>query len=61
MSNRLHELWGETWKPRLAPGEQAGMEVYDRVTLDARQPALLEGMAGNDQLLVDIGAGTGKC
>jgi len=36
---RLHELWGETWKPRLSLGQRAHISAEDRVMLDAGQLA----------------------
>ena len=56
----LHELWGETWTPRLRLGQKARKDEVDRVELDAQQLRVLDMLNGNERLLVHGGAGTGK-
>src|SRR5438034_3474047 len=57
---RLHELWGETWKPRLSLGQRAHISAEDRVMLDAGQLAILDGLQENSRVLVEGAAGSGK-
>ena len=56
----LHELWGETWTPRLRLGQKARKDEVDRVELDSKQLQILDMLGGNERLLVHGGAGTGK-
>lgn len=56
----LHALWCETWTPTLKLGDRTRLREQELVALDARQLALLEGVAPNPRLLVRGGAGTGK-
>src|SRR5439155_3154289 len=57
---RLRGLWGETWKPRLALGHRVRVRAEERVMLDARQLEVLEQLEGNEHLLVEGPAGSGK-
>ena len=57
---RLHELWGETWKPRLTLGQRARHSAEDRVMLDGGQLAFLDALQDNNRLLVEGAAGSGK-
>ena len=57
---RLHELWGETWKPRLTLGHRARNNAEDRVMLDAGQLTILDGLQENSRVLVEGAAGSGK-
>src|SRR5207247_1060119 len=53
---RLHELWGETWKPRLTLGQRVRINAEDCVMLDAGQLAFLDALQDNYRLLVEGGA-----
>ncbi len=56
----LHELWGETWTPRLALGEHALLREQELVPLDREQLRVLDMLRRNQRCLVTGGAGTGK-
>jgi hypothetical protein len=56
----LHELWGETWTPRLALGEHARLREQELVPLDRDQLRVLDMLRRNQRCLVTGGAGTGK-
>jgi len=58
--DKLHELWGETWAPKLSMGQRVKLAEVDRVKLDDGQIALLDMLADNHRLLVSGRAGTGK-
>jgi hypothetical protein len=58
--DRIHELWGDTWVPRLTLGIRVRHAADDRVRLDAQQLALLDALDQNQRLLVEGGAGSGK-
>ncbi|HET7755265.1 MAG TPA: DEAD/DEAH box helicase family protein, partial [Anaeromyxobacteraceae bacterium] len=55
----LHRLWGETWVPTLSLGTRA-KDLGDRFALTEQQLDTLEGLAENDRVLVQGGAGSGK-
>lgn len=56
----LHELWGETWTPRLVLGERARLRLEELVPLDQQQLHVLDNLRRNQRLLVTGGPGTGK-
>lgn len=56
----LHDLWGETWTPRLALGEHARLREQELVPLDREQLRVLDMLRRNQRCLVTGGAGTGK-
>jgi hypothetical protein len=56
----IHALWGETWIPALTLGMRAKALGEDRFALSEQQLDVLEGLAGNDRVLVQGGAGSGK-
>jgi hypothetical protein len=56
----LHRLWGETWVPSLSLGTRAREVAERRFALDAVQLSILEGLLGNERVLVQGGAGSGK-
>ena len=56
----LHELWGETWTPKLALGEHAHLREEELVALDREQLRVLDMLRRNQRCLVTGGAGTGK-
>jgi len=56
----LHRMWCETWTPRLRLSQRAKLDEDERVGFDAQQLALLDCLAGNESLLVEGGAGSGK-
>ena len=56
----LHDVWGETWTPRLALGEHARLREQELVPLDREQLRLLDMLRRNPRCLVTGGAGTGK-
>ena len=58
--DRIHQLWGETWIPRLTLGLRVRHAADDRVELDRQQIALLDGLDQNPRLLVEGAAGSGK-
>ncbi|MBN1770310.1 MAG: AAA family ATPase [Deltaproteobacteria bacterium] len=58
--DRIHNLWGETWTPKLALGHRAKLDADRLVKLDERQLAVLQLVSGNESLLVEGGAGAGK-
>ncbi|MBM4376734.1 MAG: NERD domain-containing protein [Deltaproteobacteria bacterium] len=56
----LHELWGETWTPRLALGARAALSLDELVRLEDEQLELVDGLEANPRLHVSGGPGTGK-
>lgn len=56
----IHDLWGETWVPKIDFGLQARLEKEERIRLDGQQFAVLQGLLENESLLVVGAAGTGK-
>lgn len=56
----LHELWGETWTPRLTLGERARLREEELVPLDRHQVHVLDMLRRNERCLVTGGPGTGK-
>ncbi|MFO0694353.1 MAG: AAA family ATPase [Polyangiales bacterium] len=58
--DRLHELWGETWVPRLVPGRRSRLREQELVELDEDQLARLDEWQDNPRLCVMGGPGTGK-
>ena len=58
--DRLHKLWGETWTPRLALGHRMRLDAERLAKLDQKQFVVLQFVGGNESLLVEGGAGTGK-
>jgi hypothetical protein len=58
--DRIHQLWGDTWIPRLTLGARVRHAADDRVRLDEQQLALLDAFDRNHRVLVEGGAGSGK-
>jgi chloramphenicol 3-O-phosphotransferase len=56
----IHDLWGETWVPRIDFGLKARVEKEDRLRLDAEQFAVLQALMENESVLVTGAAGSGK-
>src|SRR5262245_42692330 len=56
----IHQLWGETWVPRLTLALRVRQAADERVHLDAQQLALLDALDQNARVLVEGGAGSGK-
>ncbi|MBI3203977.1 MAG: AAA family ATPase [Myxococcales bacterium] len=56
----LHELWGESWTPRLVLGDRARLREHELVPLDQQQLEVLDKLRQNQRLLVTGGPGTGK-
>lgn len=56
----LHQLWGETWTPRLALGDHARLRAEGLVALDQQQLHVLDMLRRNQRCLVTGGPGTGK-
>lgn len=56
----LHQLWGETWIPRVRLGHRATAKAEERYHLDQQQLELINSLAGNQRLLVEGVAGSGK-
>jgi hypothetical protein len=57
---RIHAMWGETWVPALTLGMRAKALGEDRFALTEAQLETLEGLAENERVLVQGGAGAGK-
>jgi hypothetical protein len=58
--DRIHALWGETWVPALSLGGRAKALGEDRFALTEAQLETVEGLAENERVLVQGGAGSGK-
>lgn len=56
----LHELWGETWTPRLVLGDRARLREQELIPFDQQQLHLLDMLRKNQRCLVTGGPGTGK-
>ena len=56
----LHDLWCETWTPRLTLGTRVRMRGAELVPLDRDQVEMLDLVDHNTRLLVRGGPGTGK-
>lgn len=56
----IHELWGETWVPRVSLADRIGDATQRRISLDEEQVAILDVAGDNVRALVEGGAGTGK-
>ncbi len=57
---RLHELWCETWVPKLTLGARIRQRTTDLVPLDREQLATLDLVIHNPRFFVTGGPGTGK-
>jgi hypothetical protein len=57
---RLHELWCETWVPKLTLGARIRQRTTDLVPLDREQLATLDLVSHNPRFFVTGGPGTGK-
>lgn len=58
--DRVHELWGETWVPRVSLADRVDDAAQRRIALDEEQLAILDLAGDNRRALVEGGAGTGK-
>ncbi|WP_242333367.1 nuclease-related domain-containing DEAD/DEAH box helicase [Anaeromyxobacter sp. SG66] len=58
--DRIHDFWGETWVPALTLGMRANALGEDRFALTEAQLDVLDGLAENERVLVQGGAGSGK-
>jgi hypothetical protein len=56
----LHELWGETWTPRLGLGARAALWQDELVPLDLEQLEVLDGLEANPRLHICGGPAIGK-
>ncbi len=56
----LHELWGDSWTPRLSLGDRVRLREQELIPLDAEQVELLDMIDENERMLVSGGPGTGK-
>ncbi|MDF1565988.1 MAG: AAA family ATPase [Deltaproteobacteria bacterium] len=56
----LHELWGDSWVPRLSLGARVEDVREQWHALDVHQMAVLEGLMANERMLVHGPAGSGK-
>jgi len=56
----LHQLWGETWIPRVRLGHRAAANAEERYQLDQRQLELIDSLTGNRRLVIEGVAGSGK-
>jgi len=50
----LHQLWGETWIPRVRLGHRATMHARNAIALTSKQLELIDNLAGNQRLLVEV-------
>jgi hypothetical protein len=57
---RLHDIWGDTWVPKLGLGTRSRIEEAQRARLDEQQVRTIVMVERNLNLLVEGGAGTGK-
>jgi hypothetical protein len=55
----LHQLWGETWVPKLKLGHKAQIDADERLKLD-EELFVIDGLMGNRTLAVEGVAGSGK-
>ena len=58
--DRVHDLWGETWVPRVCLSDRVDDADRRRIALDEEQLAILDVAGDNARALVEGGAGTGK-
>ena len=58
--DRIHDLWGDNWQPRVGLMGQARLRGMERESLNALQLGVLEGLVENQNVLVSGAAGTGK-
>ena len=56
----VHDLWGDTWIPRLNLGLAAEVRREELLRLDEQQYEILQGLEENRTVLVAGSAGTGK-
>ena len=56
----VHELWGETWVPRVCLADRVEDAERRRIALDEEQLQILDYAGDNQRALVEGGAGTGK-
>jgi hypothetical protein len=56
----LHELWDETWVPRMSLAVRAKRDDAERIELDRAQLEVLDSWQDNQRLLVTGPAGSGK-
>lgn len=56
----IHDLWGETWLPKMDFGLRTSLDKEERIRLDGEQFSVLQGLMENESLLVIGAAGTGK-
>ncbi len=57
---QLHSLWGETWIPKVHLGYKKIRNAEERYQLDQTQVQIIESLNGNDHLLIEGVAGSGK-
>jgi len=57
---QLHNLWGETWIPKVSLGHKKEANAEERYQLDQRQIEIIDSLAGNKRLLIEGVAGSGK-
>src|SRR5262245_57586440 len=53
--DRIHQLWGDMWIPRLTLGARVRHAADDRVRLDEQQLALLDAFDRNHRVLIEGG------
>lgn len=58
--DRVHELWGATWVPRVCLSDRVEDAERHRIALDEEQLGILDVAGDNPRALVEGGAGTGK-
>jgi len=57
---RLHELWGETWVPKINLGHKKEINEDERYRLDQHQIEIIDSLYTNNKLLIEGVAGSGK-
>ena len=57
---QLHHLWGETWIPKVSLGHKKETNAEERYQLDQQQVEIISAIEGNQQLLIEGVAGSGK-
>ena len=57
---KLHELWGETWIPKVSLGHKKECNADERYQLDQQQIAIIDSMSGNERFCIEGVAGSGK-
>jgi len=57
---KLHDLWGETWIPRVKLGHKKEINAEERYQLDQHQIEIIDSIAHNQRVCIEGVAGSGK-